>query len=683
MKGVSANHSVPVGTSLYRGKNRLNMALVGLPGGGKSTIFQAVSSTSVATGSLAGSSHSYAESLVQIGFDEARLIDLPSIHALQHLQPGELSTLQFLLWGDQPAAVSEHETEKDPLPYNSPDVIIQVVDATALDRHLELTLALSTLGRPMVIVLNMMDQAAAKGMHISSRVLSKRLGVPVVATTAHMGHGIAELFKVAVDTVRKQTCPVTQVCSQHIEKPLQPLRELLARPDLLQAFNVPQDFLLMQVAAGDRYFMDEMHQHFPELIPEIDRLRQQAGEGLPRSLGDELHADRHYRAASLFEAATRLGSPYEGGGWRYWLDELFLHPQWGLLGSLAVFAVILFFVFEVSSWLDSMTAARLIEALADWRPQSTEGIVARAVVDGIIGLVGIVVPYMLPLVLLLVALEESGVMHRIAFVMDRGFHRIGLHGGVAVSFLLGLGCNVPAISSAATMTSGRERFIASVLITFVPCSARSAIILALAGKYLGGLGVFAIFMLTLVIIALTGPLLSRQFAVRAPGQVQEIPAYRLPMPSRLFRQSWLRTQDILTIVTPLLIAGSIVLALMSHWGADALINTLFKPITAWWLGLPALLGVPILFGVLRKELTLLMIVQAFGSFDIGAYLDWVQLTTLLIFMTFYVPCISTFAVMLKTLGRRQALYSLAISIAVAMLVSGIVRLLLEAIRWIY
>jgi len=100
---------------------------------------------------------------------------------------------------------------------------------------------------------------------------------------------------------------------------------------------------------------------------------------------------------------------------------------------------------------------------------------------------------MIPLVLLLVALEEAGVMQRIAFVVDRGFHQIGLHGGVAVPFLTGLGCNVPAISAAAKVTTGKERVIASVLITFVPCSARSAIILALAGKYLGGTGVFAIF----------------------------------------------------------------------------------------------------------------------------------------------------------------------------------------------
>jgi ferrous iron transport protein B len=309
-------------------------------------------------------------------------------------------------------------------------------------------------------------------------------------------------------------------------------------------------------------------------------------------------------------------------------------------------------------------------------------VIARAVADGLIGLIGIVVPYMIPLVLLLVTLEESGVMQRIAFVVDRGFHHIGLHGGVAVPFLLGLGCNVPAISAAAGAARGRERVIASVLITFVPCSARSAIILALAGKYLGGIGVFAIFTLTIVVIALGGRLLARRYPDRGPGQVQEIPPYALPHWRTLIENTWMRTRDILTIVTPLLIGGSVLLALLAHVGADQIINTLLTPVTSWWLGLPVALGVPILFGILRKELSLLMIYQALGTFEIGTLLDGVQIMTFLIFLTFYIPCVSTFAVMLKTIGRGNAFLSISISVGVALVVSGTVRAILEAGRYL-
>jgi ferrous iron transport protein B len=677
MKRSPVETNVPLRLPLFRGERRLRIALVGMPNSGKSTLFQAVASTSVHTGALGAAEQAYGECRVQIGLDEASLIDLPSIRSLHHLGADDLVTLKYLLWGDERPPVAAHEPEDTLPPFAPPDLIIQVVDATALERHLELTLELSQLGRPLVIALNMMDQAEDKGLHVSAKLLSRKLGAPVVPTVAVMGHGISELFATAVDAVREKSCPLPQPASRHICESLHPLSKALQRPEVHAAFRAPHPFLVMQLAAGDRYILDEMDQHLPELLPELLRLRGEAEKTLPRPLDEELHADRHHRAATLFEAVTRLGAPHEGRGWRYWLDELFLSPRWGLVGSLAVFAAVLFVVFEVSAWLDSITAAQLIELTAGWQPQSTTGVIGRAVLDGLIGLVGIVLPYMIPLVLLLVALEDAGVMQRIAFVVDRWFHHLGLHGGVAVPFLLGLGCNVPALSAAARATTGRERLIASLLITFVPCSARSAVILALAGKYLGGLGVFAIFMLTMVVIAVLGQLLRRRYVTDEPGQVQEIPPYALPSLRSMVVNTWDRTNDILTIVTPLLVGGSVILALLSHIGADAAINTLFTPVTVWWLGLPVVLGVPILFGVLRKELSLLMIYQALGTFDVGAQLDWIQIMTFLVFLTFYFPCVSTFAVMLKTIGRRQAALSVSLSVAVALVISGAVRIALE------
>jgi Fe2+ transport system protein B len=365
-------------------------------------------------------------------------------------------------------------------------------------------------------------------------------------------------------------------------------------------------------------------------------------------------------------------------GWRLRLDELFLHPRWGFAGSIAVFAAVLWVVFSMSAWLDAMTTARLVEALAPWQPASTAGVVGRAVADGLVGLTGIVIPYMIPLVLLLVALEHTGIMHRIAFVVDRAFHRIGLHGGVAVPFLTGLGCNVPAIVNAARVTEGRERFIASVLITFVPCSARSAIILAVAGKYLGATGVFAIFAVSIVLIALLGRFLARDVARLGPGRIQEIPAFAWPRLAALLRETWMRSRDVLTIVTPLLVGGSVILALLQHAGADALLNAAMSPVTTMLLGLPVVLGVPLLFGVLRKELSLLLLFQALGTLEIGTRLDNVQIMTLLVFLTLYVPCVATFATMTRTLGQRQALYSVGISIAAALAVSVAVRLTMIA-----
>jgi Fe2+ transport system protein B len=553
--------TVPLRRPFFRGEKRLRIALVGLPGAGKGAIFRAVESTCLRPGRSAGGA--YDECDVDIGFDQARVARLPNPRSLHAYRP---------------------------------DVIVQVLDATALERHLELTLELRHLGHPLVLAMNRMDEAHEKGLHIGTKALARRLGVAVVPTVGNMGYGIRELFAAAVDAARR---------------------------------------------------------------------------GAPLSTQSML-------AAHLAETATRPAGVRERHDWRYWLDELFLSPRWGLIGSAAMFAAVLFVVFDVSVRLDALTAARLVEWVSAWQPDSTAGVVGRAVADGLVGLVAIVVPYMVPLVLLLILLEQTGIMARIAFAVDRVFHRLGLHGNVALPLLLGLGCNVPALSAVGATTKGAERTTASLLITFVPCSARSAIILALAGKYLGVLGVFAVFAVAAVVIAAMGQILRRRFASDRVGQILEIPPYAAPRWRALAVETWLRTKDILTIVTPLLVGGSVVLALLSHWGGDRWINMALLPITHWWLGFPAVLGVPLLFGILRKELSLAMIYTALGGFAVDTYLSSTQIFTFLVFLTLYVPCISTFEVMMRTVGRRQALASVSISVGVALGVSGVLRFALQA-----
>ncbi len=625
MKTTVNTSTFPLRSPLFRGERRLRIALVGLSGCGKSTFFRAVASTSASGGELAGTRRAYDECAVDIGLDEARLIDLPSLRSLRDPDTADRAALKYLLWGDERPPVSEHEAAGPPLPLAAPDVIIQVIDATALERHLELTLELLQLGRPLVIALNKMDEARDKGLHIGTRTLARHLGVRVVPTIATMGHGIKPLFDATVEAVRQGVCPLPPPPAPHLQDALRPISALLCTRDVLAAFRVPLHFLVTRIGEGDRYFLDELRQHFPDRSPQVLRLIAGADRALPRALRDELHADRHHRAAITAEAATRPGGIRERWNWRYWLDELFLSRRWGLIGSAAVFAAVLFVVFDVSAWLDSLTSARLAEWSSAWQPESVAGVIGRAVADGLIGLVGIVVPYMIPLVLLLVALEQAGIMARIAFAVDRGFHRLGLHGDVAVPFLIGLGCNVPAISAIAARSRGSERVVGSLLVMFVPCSARSAIILALAGKYLGAAGVLALFLLAMLVIAILGQLLRRRYPTSGPGQVQEIPPYALPRWRSLLRETWLRTQDILTIVMPLLVGGSIVLALLTYIGADSVLNTLLAPVTQWWLGLPVVLGVPLLFGILRKELSLLMVFQALGTFEIDRYLGAVQI----------------------------------------------------------
>ncbi len=667
---------------VYRGANRLRVVMVGHPNSGKSTIFQAVASTKYRTGKLTGSGEPYAECKVQLGVDEIQLVDLPALYSLRNLVGGDLEALKYLFWGDARPLVSLHESKEPPAPFSRPDIIVHVIDASSLQRSLELTLELTELGLPVVVALNMMDEAQRKGVEVDCEALSRKLGVPVVPTVALKGSGLKALFEQVISCARSCSCPLPQPAPPHIRIWADKMRQQVDTPQVQQAFAMPQNQLTMHLLEADAYFMHELRSHFPQLVAGVEEVHAEARQHLPRSLPEEVEADRHHRAATLFEqVATLVHKPKPR--WEDRLDMLFLHPQWGLLGSMAVFIAILFMVFEISTLLDAVTAAKLVELISGWQPDSLFGVITRAVADGLIGLIGIVVPYMLPLVLMLVLLEQSGIMSRIAFVVDRFFHAIGLHGKVAVPFLLGLGCNVPAITATKGL-NGRDRVVSSLLITFVPCSARSAIVLALGAKYLGALGVFLLFALSLLVIAVLGRLLSHRYPEISPGLIQEIPNYAWPRWRSLFLATWHRSSDILTIVTPLLVAGSVLLALLQYFGADVWINALLSPITYYALGLPIVLGVPILFGVLRKELSLVMIYQALGTFEVGGLLDTVQIATFLVFLLFYIPCISTFAVMLKVIGSKEAFFSIALSIAVALLTAVVVRyalLAVESLSW--
>ena len=724
-----------------RGARSPRVAILGRDGSGRESIFRAAASTATRHERLAGVGPAYEDCLVEVGLDQISLVALPAIDGLHPRDPDARVTLKYLLWGDRWPAIARHEAHLPETDFAAPDLLLLVLDATNLERDLELALELLQLGRPMVFALNRMDEARARRRFINLRALERRLGWPVMPTVAHMGLGLADLFTTLARVAREHrgtsARTVTQAPSArhaeplaggagqdakpspavaghcpepapaataqragpspavaghrpepsagvagHLAEPLAAITALVTAPEVTAAFAVPAPFLGLQLAEKDPYFCSELKAHFPELQARLRAVRRSADANLPRPLAEEIHADRHHRAALLYEAVLRPGLRDETPRWQRWADDLFLHPKWGFAGTLAIFALVLFFVFEVSAFLDGLTVARLIAWAEPWQPASLPGVLARAVLDGLIGLTGIVIPYMLPLVLLLVVLEETGIMHRVAFVVDRGFHQLGLHGGVALPFLMGLGCNVPALAATAAVTRGRDRIVASLLITFLPCSARSAILLAVGGKYLGGLGVFGLFMLIPIVVSLVGKLLKRRYPETTPGIIQEIPAYAVPTWHRVLANTWERSRDILTIVLPLLVAGSVVLALLAHYGADGWVDWALTPITAGWLGLPVALGVPILFGILRKELSLLMVFQALGTQELATVLDTTQTVTFLVFLTFYVPCVSTFAMMLRLLGRRDALYSVALSIGVALVVAAAVRWPLELVTWL-
>jgi ferrous iron transport protein B len=236
--------------------------------------------------------------------------------------------------------------------------------------------------------------------------------------------------------------------------------------------------------------------------------------------------------------------------------------------------------------------------------------------------------------------------------MDALMHKIGLHGKSIVPFILGFGCNVPAIMSTRILEDKRERFISAALSTMVPCAARLSVVFGLVAFYLGPVVALAIYLFNLFVIALTARILSRIVPDESPGLILEMPVYRIPTARTVFNKAWWRIREFIVEAWPLLIVGSVFLAVLNYINFARYMNALVRPLS-WILGLPTEVGVPLIFGILRKELSLVMLGQALGSMAFSDVLTPVQMITYAVFVVFYIPCLATMIVIRKELGGKM------------------------------
>jgi ferrous iron transport protein B len=275
-------------------------------------------------------------------------------------------------------------------------------------------------------------------------------------------------------------------------------------------------------------------------------------------------------------------------------------------------------------------------------------------------------------------LEDIGYLPRIAFLMDSLMHRIGLHGKAIVPFILGYGCNVPAVMSTRTLEEPRDRYLAAALATLVPCAARLAVVFGLVAYYLGPVAAFALYLFNLLVIAVTGRILSNMMPEDAPGLIMEVPPYRVPTLRNITSKAWFRMREFVVEAWPVLIVGSAVLALLNYFGFAGVFNRFVRPIT-WVMGLPTEVGIPLIFGILRKELSLVMLSQALGTVNFGSALTSEQMVVYAAFVMFYIPCLATLAVLKRELGTRAMLFitglTVIVAICAALLVRGVARLL--------
>lgn len=580
-----------------------------------------------------------------------RLIDLPGTYSISSHDLAEKEARDFLLSGNV-------------------DVIINVLDSSILGRSLELTIQLLEMNIPMVMALNMYDESKEKGIDIDLELLNALTGVEAYPVIAVEGTGVRDLFEAALRVAKEQFRPVQPVYDRDVEECIAQISHRY--PDAIrEALDIDERFVIIRLL--------EMDEEFEHTVWKIDRDFLQFVIEKRRSLA-EIHnwpeagvfaSHRHAIVFDLFEQVARV-TRKTGLSFRERIDRFIINP----VGGLVAIVGLLFFMFFVSFLLGDIIAG-LIEAPLDAIGQKlvgmTDGIAAVAIsglYDGVVAGVGIVLPYLLPLLVLMAILEDSGLLPRIAFMVDGILHRFGLHGKSAIPIILGYGCNVPAIMAARNMEYERDRVITMLIVPFIACSARTVIILALAGKYLGAAVTTAIYAGNILIALTVSFFLSRLQADPSPGIIMDVPPLRRPYPGLVAKKVWWRLNEFLTFAWPVIAISSLVLAFLAHVGIDRVVNGILAPITTGILNLPDATGITLFLGIFRKELTLLMLNQALGTGDVATILSSAQILVLVVFTVLYIPCIATISTLWKEGGWKVALYSVMLNTTIALVVAG-------------
>ena len=391
-------------------------------------------------------------------------------------------------------------------------------------------------------------------------------------------------------------------------------------------------------------------------------------------------AARHAACLTLFERVAHVARPK--ADWREHVDRLAMHPIWGYAVLAGVFLGFFRLIFDVGK-LGEDRILNLFDILVagltqHMNPHSALFAGVKGAVLGTAGAVAIVLPYLLPFLVGLAILEDIGYLSRVGYLMDAAMHRLGLHGTATLPVLVGYGCSVPAVMATRILTSRRDRFIAAFLAVLVPCSARMTVIFALVGFYLGANYALGIYVLNIIVVALSGALLARIWPEISPGMLMEVPAYRVPGVRVVALKTWWRLREFVLVAFPLLVVGSVVLSLVDFYGWQHGINAALSPLTAL-LGLPRSVGLTLIFGVLRKELSLLMLMQALGTTHVLGAMTAAQILIFTLFVTFYLPCMATLASMMRELGWRLTLAAsgalLALAIVVSLAARGVMLLL--------
>lgn len=657
------------------------LALAGNQNSGKTTLFNVLTGSNQHVGNFPGVTVEKKVGRLK-SLPQASLVDLPGIYSLSPYTSEEVVTRDFIL--------QEH-----------PQVIINIVDATNIERNLYLTLQLMELQVPMVIALNMMDEVLASGNSIDVKGLSEQLGMPIVPISAARKQGINELIREVKRIIKHPPLPQKQdFCKGEVHRALHAIAHIIE--DHAQNSGYPVRFAATKLVEGDELMRSSLKLH-----PDDLHIIEDIIVSMEHALGTDREAALADMRYSYIEAICRdhvikvqETLPQQRSEK---IDRWLTHRYLGVPIFIAIMVLIFYLTFTVfggtlQGWMEAgidAVVAQFSELLTQWGVSEW---LHALLIDGVCAGVGSVLSFLPIIVILfffLTLLEDSGYMARVAFVMDQLLRKIGLSGKSFVPMLIGFGCSVPAIMATRTLSSERDRKLTILLTPFMSCSAKLPIYGMITAAFFpqhGALILISMYLLGILVAILSGLLLKRTvFRGESIPFVMELPAYRIPAARSVLLHMWEKAKDFLHRAFTVIFVASIVIWFLQSfdWQLNYLTDSsqsilaslgsalaqLFTPLGFHdWRAVTALVS-----GITAKESVVSTLSVLTGASDANLSMALSTIFTplsayaFLAFTVLYMPCVAAFAATKRELGSwKEALLTAGYQTLVAYFVGMVI-----------
>lgn len=675
-------------TKFHSSSRTINVVLIGNPNCGKTSLFNHASGSHEHVGNYSGVTVDAKQGSFRFRDYRINIVDLPGTYSLDSYSPEELYVRRYL----------KNET---------PDVIINVVVASNLERNLYLTTELIDMDRRMVIALNMYDELEKSGDTLDYRLLGEMIGVPVVPTISRTGYGTDCLWQTVIDVYEDQHSSVRHVhvnLGADIEKCVTEIKDRLKADPAVDRHFSPR-YLAIKLLEGDAEVKksiansegaDELIRTATDLRSKVEKLRE---EDITSAIASEKYG---FIAGALAETLTKGEGDAEAE--THVIDSVVTNKLFGFPIFLLIMFGVFWATFEIGSY-----PMDWIQALVDWissmvQKYMPDGALKDLIADGIVGGVGGVIVFLPNIMILYFCIswmEDSGYMARAAFIMDKLMHRIGLHGKSFIPLIMGFGCNVPAVMAARSIESRSSRIITILINPFMSCSARLPIYVLLVGTFFeahAALVFTAIYLLGIFVAMLTAIML-RKFWFKADETpfVMELPPYRIPTLRSSLRHTWSKGEQYLKKMGGIILVASIIVWALNYFPLSShdkdpqtrtdsylemtgkAVSPVMEPIGFHWRAtVAAIAGVPAkeivvsTIGVLYTgeeevdDTTLSKRITAINPQTGEPDFTPASALAFIVFILLYCPCIATITAIVKETGDwRYGAFSILYNTAVA------------------